>query len=104
MKKNLEFTQLALTAIKELLSKSANKRVLRIAFVYGCGGSGYRLSFEDSIIEGDIVYKNDLITISLDAMSCDNLDGGFIDCVYGDDGPELIIDHPNAVGAPLCGW
>ena len=39
----------------EHLHRDLDGRVLRIAFTTGCGGSGYRLSYADSPIDGDRV-------------------------------------------------
>ena len=39
----------------EHLAHDLDGRILRIAFTTGCGGSGYRLSYADSPIDGDRV-------------------------------------------------
>ncbi len=76
-------------------------RVLRIAFTTGCGGSGYRLSFEAEPREDDVVVRDGELPIALDDMSAKNLDGAVIRYDAEEDG--YTIDHPDAVAAVWCG-
>ena len=81
------------------LRDDSRGRVLRIAFTTGCGGSGYRLSYEDGPIDGDRVVSVDGLKVALDDMSAKRLDGAVIQ--YEDDG--FVLDHPDAVSAVWCG-
>ncbi|MHB0972031.1 MAG: iron-sulfur cluster biosynthesis family protein [Thermoanaerobaculia bacterium] len=76
-------------------------RILRIGFTTGCGGSGYRLGSADGPEEGDEVLTVGNITIALDAMAADKLDGAVIQWDEESDG--YTIDHPNAVMTAWCG-
>ena len=76
-------------------------RVLRIAFTTGCGGSGYRLSYADSPIDGDRVVEVDGVRVALDDMSASRLEGAVIE--YDEDEDGYLLDHPDAVTAVWCG-
>jgi Fe-S cluster assembly iron-binding protein IscA len=83
------------------LSSDAAGRVLRIAFMTGCGGSGYRLTLENGPTEGDVLLEPDGVTIALDSMAASKLDGALISYIEDDDG--YMLDHPDAVMAVWCG-
>ncbi|MEO8380168.1 MAG: iron-sulfur cluster assembly accessory protein [Acidobacteriota bacterium] len=85
----------------EHLSRDAGGRLLRIAFTTGCGGSGYRLSYADSALEGDQVAQVQGITVVLDDMAASRLDGAVIQ--YDEDEDGFLLDHPDAVAAVWCG-
>ena len=85
----------------EHLSRDLDGRVLRVAFTTGCGGSGYRLSYADSPIDGDEVVSVDGIRVALDDMAASKLDGAVITYDVDEDG--YAIDHPDAVSAVWCG-
>ncbi|HKO59422.1 MAG TPA: iron-sulfur cluster assembly accessory protein [Thermoanaerobaculia bacterium] len=76
-------------------------RMLRIAFTTGCGGSGYRLAYADSPLEGDQVLELDGVKVALDDMSASRLDGAVI--TYDEDDDGYLLDHPDAVSAVWCG-
>ena len=83
------------------LGDEIGNRVLRIAFTTGCGGSGYRLSFEDEPREDDVVIREAGLVIALDDMSANKLDGAVIR--LSDEEEGYILDHPDAVSAVWCG-
>ncbi|MEO8036093.1 MAG: iron-sulfur cluster biosynthesis family protein [Acidobacteriota bacterium] len=76
-------------------------RMLRIAFTTGCGGSGYRLAYADSPLDGDRVVDLAGIRVALDDMSARRLDGAVIAYDLDEDG--YLLDHPDAVSAVWCG-
>jgi len=83
------------------LQTDLSGRVLRIAFTTGCGGSGYRLSYADSPLDGDRVMNVDGVPVALDDMSASRLDGAVIQ--YDEDEDGYLLDHPDAVTAVWCG-
>lgn len=83
------------------LSEDAGGRILRIAFTTGCGGSGYRLSYESGPVADDVVQQVDGITVALDSMAASRLDGAVIQ--YDPDEDGFTLDHPDAVAAVWCG-
>lgn len=85
----------------EQLRASGSGRVLRIAFTTGCGGSGYRLSWEPEPNEDDRVVTLDGVRVALDSMASSRLDGAVIQYDAEEDG--YLIDHPDAAVAVWCG-
>ena len=83
------------------LRESGSERVLRIAFTTGCGGSGYRLSWEPEPNEDDTVVTLDGVRVALDSMASSRLDGAVIQYDPEEDG--YLIDHPDAAVAVWCG-
>lgn len=83
------------------LRNDSNGRVLRIAFTTGCGGSGYRLSYEDAPIDGDRIVNVAGLQVALDDMSASRLDGAVIQYDADEDG--YLLDHPDAVTVAWCG-
>jgi Fe-S cluster assembly iron-binding protein IscA len=94
---NLSITQTA----AEHLQRDLDGRILRIAFTTGCGGSGYRLAYADSPLDGDEIVDVDSIRVALDDMSASRLDGAIIE--YNADEDGYLLDHPDAVSAVWCG-
>ena len=93
---------LSLTAdAAEHLAHDLGDRVLRIAFTTGCGGSGYRLSYAETPIDGDQVFDIDGVRVALDDMAASRLDGAVIQ--YDDSEDGYLLDHPDAVTAVWCG-
>jgi Fe-S cluster assembly iron-binding protein IscA len=85
----------------EHLQQELDGRILRIAFTTGCGGSGYRLAYADTPLDGDEVVNVNGIRIALDDMSASRLDGAVIEYDADEDG--YLLDHPDAVSAVWCG-
>jgi Fe-S cluster assembly iron-binding protein IscA len=83
------------------LKAETGDRVLRIAFTTGCGGSGYRLSWEDAPLDGDVVEEIGGVRVALDGMASTRLDGAIIQ--YDPDEDGYIVDHPDAAVAVWCG-
>ena len=88
-------------AAQRHLATDLGARVLRIAFTTGCGGSGYRLSYEQSPIDGDTVVAIDGTRVALDDMAASRLDGAVIEYDADEDG--YIVEHPDAVNVAWCG-
>ncbi|MBV9495897.1 MAG: iron-sulfur cluster assembly accessory protein [Acidobacteria bacterium] len=83
------------------LQQDLSGRMLRIAFTTGCGGSGYRLAYADSPMDGDRVMELDGVKVAMDDMSASRLDGAVI--TYDEDDDGYLLDHPDAVTAVWCG-
>ncbi len=74
---------------------------IQIAFLYGCGGAGFRVTFTDDPHAFDVAEDVDGIPIFLDVQSRDTLQGATIDW---EDGPErgFVLRHPEAVLVDFC--
>lgn len=74
---------------------------IRISFVYGCGGAGFRVAFTEDLADSPIVLEEAGIRIGLDAQSRDALQGAVIDWEAG---PErgFLLRHPDAALVDFC--
>ena len=92
--------ELSPTAAQHLRT-DADGRILRIAFTTGCGGSGYRLSYEAAPADGDKTIAIDGVRVALDSMAASRLDGARIEYDADEDG--YLLEHPDAVSVAWCG-
>lgn len=83
------------------LQSDLGRRMLRIAFTTGCGGSGYRLSYAEAPNEGDHIVEVGGLRVALDDMAASKLDGAVINYDEAEEG--FLLDHPDAVTAVWCG-
>src|SRR5512137_1601166 len=74
---------------------------IRISFVYGCGGAGFRVAFTDDLANSPVVLEQAGIRIGLDAQSRDTLQGAVVDWEVG---PErgFLLRHPDAALVDFC--
>ena len=74
---------------------------IRIRFVYGCGGAGFRVAFTDDLADSPVVLEEAGIRIGLDAQSRDTLQGAVVDWAAG---PErgFLLRHPDAALVDFC--
>lgn len=66
-------------------------QILRIAFAGGCGALGFRLSTPRRGNDGDLTVVLPEVTIFLDRLAANELDGATLDFVE-DEG--FVLDHP----------
>lgn len=83
------------------LSGELGSRVLRIAFTTGCGGSGYRLSFEGEPQADDVVVHVEGVRVALDDMAASKLEGAVVR--YDEEQDGYLLEHPDASMAVWCG-
>ena len=74
---------------------------IRISFVYGCGGAGFRVAFTDDLADSPVVLEEAGIRIGLDVQSRDTLQGAIDDWEAG---PErgFLLRHPDAALVDFC--
>jgi Fe-S cluster assembly iron-binding protein IscA len=73
---------------------------IQIAFLYGCGGAGFRVAFTADP-RGAHNFEANGIRISMDAESLARLDGAVIDW---EEGPAagFLLRHPDAALVEFC--
>tara|TARA_B100001029_G_scaffold178392_1_gene185058 strand:- start:477 stop:794 length:318 start_codon:yes stop_codon:yes gene_type:complete len=100
MIKEIKFTDKALKQINTLLSKKDRGSFFRIAIKGGgCSGFQYEFTFDDTIAEDDLNYKNILI----DKTSADLLKGSEVDYVNELIGSQFKISNPQSKSSCGCG-
>jgi len=101
----LTLTTNALVRITELLSEENNPNLKLRTFVQGggCSGMQYGFTFDEEQNEDDFVIGSDGVSVLVDSISMQYLDGAVID--YKDDlmGASFSITNPNAETTCGCG-
>lgn len=98
------------------LSPSAAKRVAFIADKQGkpamlrlsvegggCSGFQYRYGLADGINDDDIVSETDGVTLVVDEISLELVQGGMVDFVESLGGSAFQVTNPNAAAGCGCG-
>lgn len=78
--------------------------MLRIAVSGGgCSGFQYGFSFDDTVRSDDRTFQRDNVTVVIDEMSLDLLNGAEVDYVEDLIGASFQIRNPNASSSCGCG-
>lgn len=101
----LQFTDAAANRVKELLTKKNSLDLkLRIHITGGgCGGFKYNFTLDNKIIDGDLIIKNQGVSLVIDKISLQYLIGSLIDFSETLEGSRFIVVNPNAKTTCSCG-
>ncbi|MGR9105723.1 MAG: iron-sulfur cluster insertion protein ErpA [Gammaproteobacteria bacterium] len=101
----VRFTGNAVAKVSELLSEGNNENLKLRVYVTGggCSGFQYGFMFDEEANEDDTRIEREGVTVLIDSMSIEYLNGAEID--YKDDlsGAQFIIRNPNASTTCGCG-
>jgi iron-sulfur cluster insertion protein len=101
----LVFTESAAEKVKSLLNEEENPdQVLRV-FVTGggCSGFKYGFNFDAAAAEDDTAVTTLGVTLVVDPMSLQYLEGAAIDYKETAEGAQFVIRNPNAQSTCGCG-
>ena len=105
MKNLLVFTENAASKVRQLIDEEGNPELKLRVFVSGggCSGFQYGFTFEEAVAEDDTALEKHGVTLLVDPMSFQYLQGAEID--YKDDlnGAQFVIKTPNATTTCGCG-
>lgn len=101
----LIFTDTAATKVKSLIDEENNPNLKLRVFITGggCSGFQYGFTFAEAIEDGDTVVENGGVTLLVDPMSFQYLNGAEIDYTEGLQGAQFVIRNPNATTTCGCG-
>ena len=95
----------AVTKLRELIAEENNPNLMLRVFVQGggCSGFQYGFTFEEAKNEDDFDFVYDDVTVVVDAMSMQYLNGASID--YKEDlmNANFVINNPQASSSCGCG-
>jgi iron-sulfur cluster insertion protein len=101
----IEITDNAAVKIADILAEENNPKIMLRTFVQGggCSGMQYGFTLDEEQNEDDFVIEKSGISMLVDAMSMQYLQGATID--YREDltGNQFIIKNPNAQTSCGCG-
>jgi iron-sulfur cluster insertion protein len=100
----ITLTDSAINKVKEILSEEPTGMKLR-TFVEGGGCSGFQYGFtlDNTIAEDDFELPFDGITVIVDSMSAQYLQGAEIDYLENSMGASFSIKNPQATTTCGCG-
>jgi len=101
----IEITSSAILKIADILAEENNPQLMLRTFVQGggCSGFSYGFTLDEVQNEDDFVIKKPGMTILIDAMSMQYLQGAEIDYKEEDMGSNFVIKNPNAQSTCGCG-
>ena len=101
----LVFTDRAANKVRELLDEENNDSLKLRVYVAGggCSGFQYGFTFDDNVEDGDTAMEKNGVTLLVDPMSVQYLEGAEIDYVEGIEGAQFVIRNPNATTTCGCG-
>jgi iron-sulfur cluster insertion protein len=95
----------AIVKLQDLLSEENNPNLKFRVFVQGggCSGMQYGFTFDEQQNEDDFDFHHDNLTVLVDSMSMQYLQGAKIRYDESDMGSSFVIDNPNAETSCGCG-
>ena len=101
----LMFTENAANKVRQLIDEEGNPDLKLRVFVSGGGYSGfqYGFTFEEAVAEDDTALEKYGVTLLVDPMSFQYLQGAEIDYSEGVEGAQFVIKNPNATSTCGCG-
>lgn len=103
--RTFSITAAAARRIAELRrSQGGDRLMLRLAVSGGgCSGFQYGFSFDDTVREDDLAFERDGVTVLVDDVSLDLLNGAELDFVEELIGASFQVRNPNATSSCGCG-
>jgi len=101
----LVFTDGAVHKVKTLIEEEGNPRLGLRVFVTGggCSGFQYGFSFDEERAEDDTVIEREGVSLLVDPMSFQYLEGAVVDYQEGLEGSRFVVNNPNATTTCGCG-
>ena len=101
---NNDYT-LAASKVKELIDEEGNAALKLRIYVTGggCSGLQYGFTFDENVNEGDTMVEKNSVSLLIDPMSFQYLEGAEIDYSDGLEGSHFVIRHPSAQTTCGCG-
>ncbi len=101
----LNFTNAAALKVGQLIEQEGNSELKLRVYISGggCSGFQYGFTFDEAVEEGDTEIENCGVTLLIDPMSVQYLDGAEIDYKEDLSGAQFIIRNPNATTTCGCG-
>jgi len=99
------FTDSAALKVSELIAEEGNDNLKLRVYVSGggCSGFQYGFTFDEEVNEDDTSVENGGVTVLIDAMSIQYLNGAEIDYKEDVSGAQFVIRNPNATTTCGCG-
>ncbi len=101
----LVFTESAARKVRELILSDGNPALKLRVYITGggCSGFQYGFTFDEAADEDDVRVDRDGVTLLVDPLSFQYLEGAEVDYAENLQGARFIIRNPNAATTCGCG-
>lgn len=101
----LDFTTAAAAKVRELIAEEGNPDLKLRVYIQGGGCSGFQYGFEFDELqaEDDLAVVTDAVTLLVDPLSLQYLQGAQVDYTESLQGAQFTIRNPNAKSTCGCG-
>lgn len=101
----LIFTPAAAAKVRQLILEEANPALKLRVYITGggCSGFQYGFTFDEKLDEGDVAVTRDDVTLVVDPLSFQYLEGAEVDYSESLQGARFVIRNPNAATTCGCG-
>ncbi len=99
------FSDSAAKKVGSLISEEGNDNLKLRVYISGggCSGFQYGFTFDEEVADDDTQVKNGGVTVLVDSMSIQYLNGAEIDYKEDLSGAQFVIRNPNASTTCGCG-
>jgi iron-sulfur cluster insertion protein len=102
--RSIDLTPAAAKRVAYIAERQGKPAILRLAIDGGgCAGFQYRFGLADAVEPDDAVTTRDGVTLVVDPMSLDLVEGGAVDFVESLGGTAFRVTNPNAASGCGCG-
>jgi iron-sulfur cluster insertion protein len=101
----LAFTDSAASKVSALIVEEGNPALKLRIYVSGggCSGFQYNFAFDEAMNEDDTVIEKNGVSLLIDAVSYQYMEGASVDYQEGLEGARFVISNPNASSTCGCG-
>jgi len=105
MSQPIVFSDSAASKVAGLIQEEGNDNLKLRVYISGggCSGFQYGFTFDEEINEDDTIVENGGVTVLIDSMSIQYLQGAEIDYKEDVTGSQFVIRNPNASTTCGCG-
>lgn len=102
---DIAISQSALNKVQALIEEEGNAQLALRVFVTGggCSGFSYGFTFDEDHADDDAVVSKNGVTLLVDPMSFQYLEGAEIDYKEDLQGAQFVVQNPNAATTCGCG-
>ncbi|MDF1584426.1 MAG: iron-sulfur cluster insertion protein ErpA [Methyloprofundus sp.] len=99
------FSDSAAAKVSALIAEEGNENLKLRVYISGggCSGFQYGFTFDEDVADDDTQVENGGVTVLVDAMSIQYLNGAEIDYKEDLSGAQFVIRNPNASTTCGCG-
>ena len=101
----LTLTDSAAQKVRRLREEEGDNELMLRVYVTGggCSGFSYGFRFDSELNEDDANFDNDDVTLVIDSLSYQYLQGSTVNYIEGLEGARFVVDNPNATSSCGCG-